>query len=75
VELDTPSHDAMGTSCCEQTLAILGKPSIKYSINHNVREHEKKVQQVRERQMEPQEGSIPTPTNHDTFASARVYVC
>ena len=41
----------MGTSCCEQTLAILGKPSIKYSINHNVREHEKKVQRVRERQM------------------------
>jgi hypothetical protein len=41
----------MKSSCCEQTLAILGKPSIKYSVNPNVREHEKKVQRVRERQM------------------------
>jgi hypothetical protein len=42
------SHVAMETKCYEQTLAIVGKPSIKYSINHNVREHEKKEHRVRQ---------------------------
>jgi hypothetical protein len=65
----------MKTNCCEQTLAILGKPSIKYSINHNVREHEKKVHRVRERQMKRQEDRTPTPTSHDAFAIAKVHVC
>jgi hypothetical protein len=65
----------MKTNCCEQTLAILGKPSIKYSINHNVREHEKKVQQVRERQMKPrkikpqrQQAMTPSPSPKYMYA-------